>query len=405
MPTAPSANASPATVIDTPRLPLWGLLALSTAAFIDVMTDLLPAGLLPQMSGDLQVSEERIGLLVGAFAIASSVAAIPVTAALRGLPRRPLLISTLMGFALADAATAFSSSYTLTFLARLLAGVTGGILWSMLAGYAARMVPGDRRGRATAIVLAGITVALCLGVPAGTALAAVIGWRASFALLAALAMLLTAWVRWKVPGFAGETASRRAPLRRVASLPGISPVLVVTLLLLTGHHAMYTYIAPFARHSGFGHTSLILLIFGTATVAGIWIAGMLADRHLRATLVVALALAATAMLTLGLAAHIPVVLPIAAALWGAAFGGAPTLLQTALIDASGPVNADMATSMQTTVYNVGIAAGSLVGGLILGGRGAGTLPWATSLLIAAALAAVVAARRHAFPASRPIPRR
>ncbi len=107
------------------------------------------------------------------------------------------------------------------------------------------------------------------------------------------------------------------------------------------------------------------------------------------------------MLTLGLDAHIRALLLIAVAIWGAAFGGAPTLLQTALVDASGPANADVATSMQTTVYNVGIAAGSLVGGLILGSAGAGALPSVTSLLVTAALATVAVARRHAFPAIRP----
>jgi predicted MFS family arabinose efflux permease len=383
---------------------LWGLLALATAAFTDVTTDLLPAGLLPQMSGALHVPEARIGLLVSAFAAASSLAAIPVTAALRRLPRRPVLIGVLTGFALFDAVTAFSSSYPLTFLARLVAGAMGGTLWSMLAGYAVRMVPAGRRGRAIAIVLAGITVALCLGIPAGTALAATFGWRTSFALLAALALLVAAWARWKVPRFPGEPAAERASLGRVASQPGIRIVLVVTLLLLAGHQAMYTYIAPFAERSGFGRTSLVLFTFGTATVGGIWITGILADRHPRSALVVALALVATAMLTLCLDAHNPAVLLTAVALWGTAFGGTPTLLQTALVDASGTAHADVATSMQTTVYNVGIAAGSLMGGLILESTGAAGLPWAAFLLITVALVIVVAARRHAFPASRHIRR-
>ena len=376
--------------------PWWGLLALATAAFTDVVTDLLPAGLLPQMSSGLHVPEARVGLLVSAFALASALAAIPVTALLRGLPRRPVLISVLAGFALLDAVTAVSGWYPLTFAARLLAGVMGGTLWSMLAGYAARMVPARQRGRAIAVVLGGITVALCCGIPAGTALAGALGWRASFGLLAALALLLTAWIRWQVPAFGGEPADQRAPLRRVARQPGIRAVLAVTVLLLTGHQAMYTYIAPFAP----GRTSLVLLVFGVATVAGIWITGVVADRHLRLVLLTALVLIAVAMLILGLAARAPAALLAAAALWGAAFGGAPTLLQTALVDASGPASADVATALQTTVYNVGIAAGSLAGGLVLGGTGAAGLPWVTLAFTVAALGMVAAARRHAFRPER-----
>jgi len=376
--------------------PWWGLLALATAAFTDVVTDLLPAGLLPQMSSALHVPEARIGLLVSAFAIASALAAIPVTAVLRGLPRRPVLISVLAGFALLNAVTAVSGWYPLTFAARLLAGVMGGTLWSMLAGYAARMVPARQRGRAIAVVLAGITVALSGGIPAGTALAGALGWRASFGLLAGLALVLTAWIRRQVPAFPGEPAGRRAPPRLVARQPGIRAVLAVTVLLLTGHQAMYTYVAPFAP----GRTSLVLLVFGGATVAGIWVTGIVADRYLRPALLAALSLIAVAMLVLGLAARAPTALLAAAALWGAAFGGAPTLLQTALVDASGPASADVATALQTTVYNVGIAAGSLAGGLVLGGTGAAALPWVTLAFTVAALGTVATARRHAFPPGR-----
>ena len=382
------------------RMPLGGLLALATAAFTDVMTDLLPAGSLPQMSRDLHVSQTRIGLLVSAFALASALAAIPVTAAVRGLPRRPVLAGVLAGFAVLDAITAASSSYLLTFAVRLLAGIMGGTLWSMLAGYATRIVAPGRRGRAIAIVLAGSTAALSLGLPAGTVLAGTAGWRASFAVLSAMALLLVAWIRWAVPPFPGQARPGRTPPRQVARRPGIRTILAVTMVLLTGHQATYTYIAPFAARSGLSHTSLVLLAFGTATAGGLTVTGTLADRHLRPVLLAELALVMSAMTALGWWARTPAVLLLAVALWGAAFGGAPTMLQTALTDASGPGNADMVTSLQTTVYNIGIAAGSLAGGLILQHAGAGALPWATSALSAAALATVAAARRHAFPADR-----
>ncbi|WP_069758551.1 MFS transporter [Streptomyces sp. LUP47B] len=388
--TAPPASAP---------LPWSGLLALSTAALTAVLTELLPAGLLPRMAPDLGVSEARIGFLVTGYALASFAAAIPLTALLRGLPRRPVLVGALLGFAVSNAVVAVSSSYALTFGARLVAGGMGGTLWAMLAGYAARMVPAERRGRAIAIVLAGITLALALGVPAGTALAGTVGWRTAFGLLSGIAVLLMVWVRWRVPTFPGETPHARVPLARVAALPGIPAVLSVTLFLLVGHQVMYTYVAPFAAHAGFGRTGLVLLVFGAATVVGIWITGVLVDRHPRPTLVGALSLCATVMLALGLVAGVPGVLLISVALWGVAFGGAPTLIQTALIDASGPERADVATSLQTTVYNAGIAVGSLTGGLVLDGWGAGALPWTALPLVAVALGVVTVAR-NAFPATR-----
>ncbi|MHC3469935.1 MFS transporter [Streptomyces sp. 7R007] len=381
-------------------LPWPGLLALSTAAFTAVMTELLPAGLLPRMAPALGVSEARVGFLVTGYAAASFTSAIPLTALLRGLPRRPVLAGALLGFAVSDLVVALSSSYALTFAARLVAGCMGGTLWAMLAGYAARMVPAERRGRAIAIVLAGITLALALGVPAGTALARAVGWRVAFGALAVLAVLLVGWVRWRVPGFPGEAAHARVPLRRVAVLPGLPAVLSVTLFLLLGHQVLYTYVAPFAAHAGFGRTDVVLLVFGTATVAGIWLTGVLVDRWLRVTLLGALGLCAGVLLALGLWAAAPAVLLGCVALWGVAFGGAPTLIQTALVDASGPARADVATSLQTTVYNAGIAGGSLSGGVVLERLGPGALPWTALPLVVTALVTVALGRRNAFPAVR-----
>ncbi|WP_327106745.1 MFS transporter [Nonomuraea glycinis] len=379
------------------RLPWAGLLALFAAAFLAVTTELLPAGLLPQLSEGLNASEGQIGFLVTGYAVASCLTAIPVTAALRRLPRRPVLIAVLAGFALFNLVTALSSSYPLTFATRLLAGVMGGTLWAMLVGYAARMVPPERRGRAIAIVSAGITVALCLGIPAGTALAGAFGWRAAFITLTLLAAALAAWVRWKVPDHPGEAPTVRSPLRTVVTRPGIRMVLTVTVLVLLGHQAVYTYIAPLTELSGTGRTGLVLLVFGLSTVAGIWLVGTVIDRYPRPVLLAALALITLAMLALGLAGQTQAVLLIATAGWGVAFGGVPTLLQAALVNASGAADADVATSMQTTVYNLGIAAGSLTGGLVLETSGVGALPWTALPLLAVALLAVIAARRRAFP--------
>ncbi len=190
----------------------------------------------------------------------------------------------------------------------------GGTLWAMLVGYAARMLPAERRGRAIAIVPADITLALSLGLPAGTAPADALGRRAAFAAPAVPAVLLVVGIRRRVPGFAGEAPGEHVPLLRVAALPGIGTVLSVTLTLLVGHQVMYTYGAPLAQHAGFGRTGLVLLVFGAATVVGIRVTGVLVDRHLRRTLLGALALLATAMLALGAYAGHAAVLLVAVAL-------------------------------------------------------------------------------------------
>lgn len=381
------------------RLPWAGLLALSTAAFIDVVTDLAPTGLLSGMSGSLGVPEGRIGILVSGYAAASALGAIPLTALLRVLPRRPVLCSVLAGFALFDGITAVSSSYAVTFACRVAAGAFGGVLWAMLAPAAARMVPAERRGRAVAIVLAGITAALALGIPGVAALASPFGWRTVFLLLALVAAITAAWIRIAIPSLSGNSPAGRLPLSGVLSRPGVRSVLAVTLLLLSGHEVLYTYLAPFARRAGIVDVAAVLFVFGLSTLGGVTAVALLADAHLRATLLGVLSVFAAVLLTLGCAARLAAALYAAVVCWGAAFGAAPTLIQVALIGAAGPARGDVATAMQTAVYNVGIAAGSFVGGLALDHGGTGALPWVAVPLVTAALVAVLAARGAAFPPS------
>ena len=191
------------------RLPLAGLLALATAGFITILTEAMPAGLLPQMSADLGVSEALVGQLVTVYALGSLLAAIPLTIATRGWRRRPLLLIAIGGFALVNSVTALSDLYWLTLVARLLAGIFAGLLWALLAGYASRMVAPHLQGRAIAVAMLGAPLALSLGVPAGTFLGTAVGWRLSFAIMTALTVLLLVWVRWQVPDFAGQRAQQR----------------------------------------------------------------------------------------------------------------------------------------------------------------------------------------------------
>ena len=157
------------------RLPLVPLLTLSLAAFVTIVTEALPAGLLAPMAQDLRVSVAAAGQSVSTYAIGSFLAAIPLMAMLQGVPRRRLLLLALVGFTLANAATALASSYPLMLVSRVLAGIAAGLLWALLAGYAAAMVSPEQKGKAIAIAMAGTPLALAFGVPLGTLVGNVIG--------------------------------------------------------------------------------------------------------------------------------------------------------------------------------------------------------------------------------------
>jgi predicted MFS family arabinose efflux permease len=380
-------------------MPLASLLALAMAAFITILTEALPAGLLPQMARGLAVSEAWVGQTVTIYAIGSLVAAIPLIAATQGMRRRPLLLAAIAGFAIANTVTTLSTSYALTMVARFLAGVSAGLLWALLAGYAARMVPEHQQGRAIAIAMVGTPLALSLGVPAGTFLGDLVGWRMCFGIMSVLALMLMVWVRLKVPDFAGQAVGKRLSLRHVFTLPGIRPVLFVVLAFVLAHNILYTYIAPFLVMAGMvDRTDLVLLVFGITSLLGVWIIGVLIDQYLRALTLASTVLFGLSALVLGMAGTEPIAVYAAVGAWGLAFGGAATLFQTALAKTAGDA-ADVAQSMLVTAWNTAIAGGGIVGGVLLDRLGVGAFSPALLMLLLATLLVAWSARHHGFPVS------
>jgi predicted MFS family arabinose efflux permease len=382
------------------KLPILGLLALATACFIGMMTEAMPAGLLPQIGADLNVSEALTGQLVTAYAIGSIIAAIPLTAMTRGWRRRSVLLLAIGGFFVLNTVTALSTHYAITLTARFFAGVFAGLLWALVAGHASRMAPEHLRGRAIAIAMVGAPIALSLGIPLGTVLGQALGWRCAFGVVSVLTVLLLVWVRFGVPDFPGLAASRHMSISKVIGIPGVKSVLIVTLAYAMSHNIIYTYISPFLVSSGMsGDVHTALFVFGVSALVGIWIIGVLVDQWLRELVLASVAmfcLASTAMFFLQ---ESPFVIYSSIAAWGLSFGGAGTLYQNASANAAGEA-ADVAQSIFVTSWNIAIAGGGLVGGAMLATLGARYLPGVIALLLVPTFLVVWFDRRHAFPAER-----
>ncbi|MGH8381279.1 MFS transporter [Pseudomonas sp.] len=382
-------------VIEQP-LPLSGLLALAMTGFIAILSETLPAGLLGQISAGMQISEAMTGQLVTVYALGSLLTAIPLVTLTQGWRRRPVLLLAIVGFLLFNTLTALSQSYLLTLVARFMTGVAAGLAWGVIAGHARRMVSPAQQGRAMAVAMIGAPVALSLGVPAGTWLGELIGWRMTFALVSVSTLGLVAWVLCKVPDFEGHKPGQRPGVAQVLRTPGVLAVLLVILTWVLAHNVLYTYIVPFLAAAGLAaSTGLVLLTFGIAALAGIALVGTWVDRHLRKLVLLSLAGFATVALVLGFVGQSALLVFVSVALWGLTYGGAPTLLQTASADAAGE-GADVAQSMIVTVWNLAIAAGGLLGGLLLTHWGVGSFTWVLLLLIGLALLIAGRAHRHGF---------
>lgn len=378
-------------------LPILALVLMALSGFIIIMTETLPAGLLPQLAAGFQVSNGAAGQLVTVYALGTVVAAIPTIALTRGTSRKPLLVIGLLGFLVANTLMAAAPTLTIALVVRFVAGAFSGLIWGMLAGYARRIAAPEHAGRALAIAMAGTPLALSIGTPVGAWLGSAVGWRWSFGAVSALTVVVVLLVIACVPNAAGQRSETRLSLGRVLVIPGVAVVLGVVFAWMLAHNLLYTYIAPYLDGAGVGiRPDVALFIFGVAALVGIVITGTLIDKLLRRLTLISIAIFVLAgALLLVFPTSLPATIA-AIALWGVAFGGAATQLQTAIANAAGE-SVDVANAMLTTAFNLAIFGGAAIGALLVDGSGPGTLPVAMTALSVVAAVAVTFGRRNAFP--------
>ncbi|WP_284978236.1 MFS transporter [Arthrobacter sp. fls2-241-R2A-200] len=382
------------------KIPWAGLLVLAAAGFTAVTTELLPSGLLPQISRDLGVEESAVGSLTAAYAAIIVFTALPLSRLLAGrVPRKTLLIATVLAFAVSNILLAFSPSLGWAVGARLLGGVAHGMLWSSMAPYVARIVPAHSVGKAMAVVFSGNSIALAVGAPIGTLMGNVLTWRTSFLVLAGVGALLAFLAFWLLPA-AHDARNTKAPsLRAALKLPGVVAVATAWPLLLLAHFTLFTYVAPFLLASGLPEsaTSISLSVVGAASLVGIWIAGMTADSRPRTSVI-----AAVVLLLLVFA-----VLPVLGGTWVGAFGlmtawgvtfGAIGIYNQAAILRAGGEHKDAANGLTVVTIQLGIAVGAGYGAFALTTLGAQLVPLAAAVPTAVSLAIIVASRRGGYPA-------
>lgn len=383
------------------RFPLAAMLVLATIAFTAITTELLPSGLLPQISGGLNVSEPVAGFLAAAYAAVIVVTVIPAARLLARVPRKTLLVSLVLTFALSNVLVGLAPNFTAAMAARLVGGLAHGLLWTTTAPFVSRVVPADKVGKALAIVFSGNSLSLAIGAPVGTALGTLFGWRAAFLFLAGFGLLLTGLAVWLLPQVCRIPDAVRPSLRKAIAQPGVKSVAIAWPLLVLAHFALFTYIAPFIREAGLPDyaVGLSLTVLGVAGLVGIWMAGLTVDSRPRRSLLITTAAIAVAMLLLPLGGgNIPVAM-VLMAVWGAGLGAVGVYNQTAILRAGGEYK-EAANGLTVLTIQLGITIGALYGSAALVVAGPLMVPVAAAVPVVVALVVTRAGRKHAYPPGR-----
>ncbi|MFF3490938.1 Cmx/CmrA family chloramphenicol efflux MFS transporter [Streptomyces sp. NPDC002795] len=380
----------------------FALHLLALAVFAQGTSEFMLAGLGPHIAHDLGVSIPAAGALTSAFAIGMIVGA-PLTAVLAvRWPRRPALFGFLLVFALVHVAGALTTSFPVLLATRVVAALANAGFLAVALATAVSMVAPDAKGRATAILLGGTTLACVAGVPGGALLGQLLGWRAAFWAVALICVPALIAVLRSVPASGpGARGDVRTELRALRS-PRLLTVLLLGALVNAATFCTFTYLSPVATEvTGIGEAWIpaLLALFGLGSFAGVGAAGRLSDTHPTRVLVLG-----GAALLLGwvlfalLAGNAPATLALAFVQGALSFAVGSTLIAQALYAASAAPT--LAGGLATAALNTGAALGPWAGGLAIGGGLGyrGVLGVSAGLVAVAFVVAALSAVRSPRPA-------
>ncbi|MDI3424242.1 MFS transporter [Streptomyces luteolus] len=361
-------DASPPPTDETERSAVKGwlaVLAVTLGIFALMTSELLPVGLLTPIGSALDVSEGTVGLMVTVPGIVAAISAPLVTVATGKIDRRLVLAVLIAIVGLANLASAFATSFTVVLVARFLIGISVGGFWSLAGGIALRLVPEKHVARATAVIFGGVETASVLGVPAGTLMGDLSGWRSAFAAVGILGLSSLACMVFLMPKVRPEQSITFADLPKVfKSNAAVRVGIAMTFLVITGHFIAYTFVRPILLGDGIDGSLIgaLLLTFGVAGICGNFIAGSLIVKRIRETVLGIAVVITAALVLLAVTDTNTFTAGAILVLWGLGYGAVPVTFQTWVLNAA-PDASEAASSLYVSMFNLSIALGALFGGL------------------------------------------
>lgn len=363
------------------------VVSLSVGTFAMVTTEFLPIGLLTDIAATLGVSNGTAGLMVTTPGLLATFAGPALIVASGRLDRRTVMLALSALLVASNVLAALAPNFATMVVARALLGLAVGGFWTFAPAAATQLVPEASKARAMSIVLAGISAATVLGVPAGSLLGTLVGWRAAFVVTGVLAALVLLVQLWLLPAMPPARAIRARDLLTPFTRPLARVGLLVVLFMIAGHFAAYTYLKPLLQQV-FGlapnAVSGLLLVYGAVGFVGTFVGGSLVARSVRGTMLLATLLLATALLLSTLLSHGLVPAAVVVLVWGLGFGLVPVAATGWMLDAL-PDAQEAGQALLVSAFQIAIATGALLGGLVVDGWGiTRTMGMSGMLLLAAA---------------------
>jgi len=365
-------------------LPLIGL---TVSVFIFNMSEFMPVGLLTSIADDFGTSESQTGLIISFYAWAVAICSLPLMLLLRKVDYRPMLLIAVLTFTVFQFLSGISTSYWMLMASRIGVALAHSVFWSIAAPLAVSVVEFRYHRFALSVMAVGTSVAMILGLPLGRVIGLAMGWRMSFFAIAAVSVLtlilLTAvFPQVRNPGT--FTVKRMPDIYRNRVLVGVYVMIVV---FVTGHFTCYSYIEPFlldAAGLSDDSVTVALTVFGLAGIVGSMIFTKMYDRTRFRIVPAVLLFSGLSMMMFGLALGNFVLLMVLCALWGMCYTLFCVISQNETLRAAPVDAAPVAMSLQSGIFNAGIASGSIVGGIVIDLRSVNDIGFVASVFALAA---------------------
>ena len=344
------------------------LFVLMLAAIIFVTAELVPVGILPEISTSLHQSIGTIGLIVTGYAWTVMLSAALITTYFSPWERRKLLLLIMVVFAIANLIVADTTSLPLLFLGRILGAFSHGVFWATVGSLCVKLTDNASKSRATAIVFGGIAIATVFAVPVGTLMAQYLGWRTVFVAISVASVLVAICMYFSFPKIHSQGNRQLQHLPELLHHPLLRRLFPATALALTGHFCAFTYISVLLEkiikipHS---YLAFYLFLFGVAGIIGNVVAGMLEDKHLLLTSKLAmLGLAVSIIVCVCLPNNALIATAIFIAIWGAGICILTVSLQSLILTMPASI-VNAASAIHVSMFNAGIGTGAFLGGIIV----------------------------------------